>query len=248
MDQMPAQGAGRAEAQLTLPASGLERQALSFLLPIRPGLGGRGGGWASQKAMGWIRPSSTQSCNFSFGFPGLCTQLQPRGPAPEGVAVRVSAEQAEALDFILFFYVPLSLDSPRPAPWTPPPSRSPASKLLAQSQPLSRAAGEGMGAETQGQGRGGLRLWGPLCTGRPSPTSNPHPPSRLLSAQSASTKSSDPWLGELHFRTPWRLPVVSSPKPPRRETDLPAGVTFALGPGAGPSHLQLRRDLKLTMA
>lgn len=52
MDQLPARGAERAEAQLTLPASGLAGQACSFLLrPLRPGLEeGVGAGWTSRKA------------------------------------------------------------------------------------------------------------------------------------------------------------------------------------------------------
>lgn len=78
-----------------------------------------------------------------------------------------------------------------------------------------------MEAGTQGQGRGGGWLWGPLCRGRPSSAARP------LSAQSACAKSSDPWPGELHFRTPWKLPVR-----PRRGADIPACVTFAQGLGA----------------
>lgn len=137
---------------------------------------------------------------------------QPPGPAPAGVAVPVSAERAEVLDsFIsssLSFYVPLPPPPPPPPAHLggPQPSRSPASMPLARCQPLSRAAGAAGGGDPRSRA-GRLPALGPLCPGRPSPIARP------LSVYCEGAKSSDPWPGELHFRSPRKLPVSSSPKP-----------------------------------
>lgn len=110
----PAARAGRRAGGGAADLAGVWPRGAGALLsspPASAGSEGWGLGESKGHSMGWIRPSSTPSCNFSFGFPGLCTQSQPPGPAPGGVAVRVSAAQAEVLDFILFFYVPLPLDT-----------------------------------------------------------------------------------------------------------------------------------------